>query len=288
MEICDFAYYKPDTLAEACKLGAELGPDARYLAGGTELLADLKQQRDHTPHVISLAGIPDLDAIREQDGGLYLGATAKLQDIADSPLVKGAFPALSEAISMMAARQIRNRGSMGGNFCSGVPSADTPPIAIAGEASCVIAGPDGERRLPAEEFFLGPRKIALSPGEVLSAILIPKQPAGSGARYQRFQLRQATALAVVGVAARVVMKGETIASARVVLGAAAPVPMLAADTNAWLAGKPGTEETFVQAGAKAAAEAKPISDLRGSADNRRDLVNSLTVRAVRDAVARAR
>ena len=288
MEICDFAYYKPDTLAEACKLGKDLGPEARYLAGGTELLADLKQQRDHTPHVISLAGIPDLDAIREQDGGLYIGATAKLQDIADSPLVKDAFPALSEAISMMAARQIRNRGSMGGNFCSGVPSADTPPIAIAGEASCVIAGPDGERRLPAEAFFLGPRKIALSSGEVLTAILIPKQPAGSGACYQRFQLRQATALAVVGVAVRVVMKGDAIASARVVLGAAAPVPMLAADTNAWLEGQPGTEETFVQAGAKAAAEAKPISDLRGSADNRRDLVNSLTVRALRDAVARAR
>lgn len=287
MEICDFEYHRPTTLAEACRLGAELGPEVRYLAGGTELLADLKQQRDATPHVVSLSGIPELGAIRDLGGGLHLGATAKLQDILESPVVRQRFPGLAHAISQMAARQIRQRASIGGNFCGGVPSADTPPICIAAGATVAITGPDGERTLPAEDFFQGVRQTALKPGEVLTAVVIPALPAGSAARYARFQLRQATALAVAGVAAWVRREGDQVAEAKVVLGALAPVPRVAAQTSAWLAGQPATEATWEAAGERAAAEARPISDLRGSAEHRRSLANSLTVRALRAALAHA-
>lgn len=288
MEICDFIYHRPGTIAQACRLGVELGPEARFLAGGTELLADLKQQRDRTPLVISLGAIPELSQIRVQEGELWIGAAAKLQDVADSAVVRERFPALSEAIQKMAARQIRHRASIGGNFCGGVPSADTPPICIAGGARVEIAGPGGARTLEAQAFFLGPRKVSLQTGEVLAALRIPAQPAHSGACYQRFQLRQATALAVAGVAARVVLEGTTLREVRLALGAVAPVPLLAQETGAWLAGRPSTPETFAEAGRRAAAEARPISDLRGTSEYRRGLVETLTARALGDAAARAR
>lgn len=288
MEICDFIYHRPTSLGEACRLGRELGPRARYLAGGTELLADLKQQRDHTPLVISLGAIGELAEIREEDGALWIGAAAKLQDIAESPIVRQRFDALPEAILKMAARQIRHRASIGGNFCGGVPSADAPPICIAGGAELVIASEGGRRKIAAEAFFHGVRRVDLQQGEVLAALRIPAQPPGSGSSYQRFQLRQATALAVAGVAARLVVKGNAIVEARVVLGAVAPVPMVASDTGAWLAGKPATSETFEEAGRLAAAEARPISDLRGSAAYRLSLVEVLTTRALAGAMSRCK
>ncbi|MDY0004436.1 MAG: xanthine dehydrogenase family protein subunit M, partial [Polyangia bacterium] len=265
-----------------------LGPEARFLAGGTELLADLKQQRDHTPQVISLASLSELAEIRVEGDDLWIGAAAKLQDIAESPLVLERFPALPEAILKMAARQIRHRASIGGNFCGGVPSADTPPICIAGGASCEIAGPEGKRAVSAEAFFKGVRKVDLRGGEVLAAIRIPSQGSGSGACYQRFQLRRATALAVAGVAARVLLDGKKIREARLVLGAVAPVPLVAKSASEWLAGRPAVPGSFEEAGRMASAEARPISDLRGSDGFRRGLVETLTARALLDATARAR
>lgn len=288
MEICDFAYYRPQSLQEASELVARLGPEARFLAGGTELLADLKQQRDQTPHVISLADVPGLDAIRVEQGDLVIGATARLQQVADSPLVQAHFAPLTETIERMAALQIRHRATIGGNFCGAVPSADTPPICIAAGATVTVGNGQGDRTMPAEAFFRGVRETALEPGELLISITIPVQPDASGARYERFQLRKATALAVVGVAARLVLDGEQIAGARVALGAVAPVPLLASETSEWLVGKPADEPTFTEAGRRAAAEAKPISDLRASAEYRRELVDRLTVRALAEAAKRAR
>jgi carbon-monoxide dehydrogenase medium subunit len=287
MEICDFAFHQPTTLSEACELGRQYGPDARFLAGGTELLPDLKQQRDTAQHVIELRLIPGLKEIRHDGQLLRIGVAATLSEIAESPTVQRAFPALSEAILTMAAVQIRNRGTLGGNFCGAVPSADTPPICIAGDAEVRLAGVDGERTLPSEEFFLGPRETVLQPGELLVEVTIPTPPKNSGASYQRFALRRATALAVAGVAARVDLSNGKISKARVVLGAVAPVPLLAVACGETLAGERPTEKLFARAADVAAGEARPITDLRGSAEFRRELVKILTLRALRMAVARA-
>lgn len=287
MEICDFAFHQPATLSEACELARRYGPDARFLAGGTELLPDLKQQRDTAQHVIELRLIPGLRDIREEGQFLHIGAAASLSEIAESPAVRKVYPALSDAILTMAAVQIRNRGTLGGNFCGAVPSADTPPICIAGEAKVHLVGVDGERTLPAEEFFVGPRETILRPGELLVGVVIPAQPKDSGAGYRRFALRRATALAVAGVAARVDLSGAKICRARVVLGAVAPVPLLAVACGEALVGERPSGDLFARAAEIAAAEARPITDLRGSAEFRRELVKILTLRALREATARA-
>ena len=287
MEICDFAFHQPTTLSEACKLGRKYGPDARFLAGGTELLPDLKQQRDTAQHVIELRLIPSLKEIREEGQLLRIGAAASLSEIAESPAVRSVFPALAEAILTMAAVQIRNRGTLGGNFCGAIPSADTPPICIAGEAKVRLVGADGERIMPAEEFFVAPRETVLQPGELLVEVVIPAQPKNSGASYQRFALRRATALAVAGVAARVDLSDGKICKARVVLGAVAPVPMLAVACGEALVGEAPSEGLFAGAADVAGGEARPITDLRGSMEFRRELVKVLTLRALREAAARA-
>ncbi len=286
MEICDFAFHRPTSLAEATELGLRFGPNARFLAGGTELLPDLKQHKDETQHLIDLRSLDSLRSIRIEGEKLRIGATATLSEIEESPQVLETFPALAEAIRTMAAVQIRNRGTIGGNFCGGVPSADTPPICIAAGAEVRIVDPKGERSLPAESFFLGPRRVALEPGELLAEIRIPVPPEGSGASYQRFALRKATALAVVGVAARIDLAGGKILYARLALGAVAPVPLLASCAER-LRGERPSEEIYAEVADAAAEEARPIADLRGTLEFRRDLVRVLTVRALRAAVSRA-
>lgn len=287
MEICDFVYHRPASRAEACALGLRYGKAARFLAGGTELLPDLKQRRDETQHLIDLNGIAGLREISHDSSRIRIGGLAALSEIAESAIVRRFVPALSEAILTIAAAQIRNRGTLAGNFCGGVPSADAPPICIALNAAMRIAGSEGERTLAAEAFALAPRRVDLRPGEILLEVQIPIPPAGTGARYERFALRRATALAVVGVAACLRMEGPEIREARLALGAVAPVPMLATQSMDLLTGRAADEALFEQAANLAAREARPITDLRGSADFRRELVRVLTLRALRAAAERA-
>jgi carbon-monoxide dehydrogenase medium subunit len=288
MEICDFTYHRPRSIEEACRLGHELGREARFHAGGTELLVDFRHRRDTAAHLISLRDVSELSGITEgQDGGLRIGAMATLADLTESPLVATRFPVLKEAALTMAGMQIRNQGTIGGNFCRAVSCADTPPVCMIGEASVRLVGPDGERALPAEDFFTGPRQTVLTQGELLVEIRIPAQPERSGASYQRFTLRQGQALAVAAVAARLVLdEPGRIADARVGLTAVAPTPLLAVDCMSRLRGKPPGADVFATAASAAAAESKPIDDLRGSAAFRRELVEVLTLRALTACVER--
>jgi carbon-monoxide dehydrogenase medium subunit len=288
MEVAQFSYHRPTTLVEACELGRTLGDKARYLAGGTELLVDFRKERDAAEHLIALHRVPDLKGIREDAESLRIGALSTLAEVSESPLVRRAFPALCEAVLTMAGVQIRNQGTIGGNFCRAVPCADTPPICIAGEARLRLVTTGGERSLPAEEFFIGPRETLLQPGELLAEILIPAQPAASGASYQRFSLRRGSALAVASVAARVTLKNKKISDARVVLGAVAPVPLPATECAKGLVGRAPSSDLFARAARSAAAEARPITDLRGSEAYRRDLIQVLAARAFAEATARAR
>lgn len=288
MPICDFAYHRPESIAEACELAEELGDGALYLAGGTELLPDFKRGSESAQHLISLQAITELAGIRTTDDALVIGGMTSLQEIADSETVHSAFPALAEAAAAIGGPQIRNQGTIGGNFCRAVPCADTPPPCLVSEAEVVLTGAGGERRLPAEAFFTGPRQTAMQPREILREIRIPAQPAGSGASFQRFALRGGSALAVASVAARIQLDGETIRRPRVALGAVAPVPLLATECMRLLDGQTLSKETLARAAEAAGAEAQPIDDIRGSIEYRRQLVTVLTMRALEQAAARAR
>ena len=287
METPEFEYHRPATLAEACELGCTLGEQARYLAGGTDLIVDLRQERFSVQHLIALAGVPELSGIAVHKDILTIGALTTLEDVARSEEVRRFLPALAAAISWIGSVQVRNQGTIGGNFCGGVPCADAPPICLAAEAELRIVGPGGERMLPAVEFFHGPRQIALGPGEVLAEVRIPKQPRHSGASYQRFSLRHGSSLAVASVAARIVLEKKRIADARLVLGAVAPVPLPVPECSAVLVGKSPSRDLFEEAALIAAREAKPITDIRGSQAYRRSLVEVLTFRALEEATRRA-
>lgn len=289
METSDFRYHRPTTLADASELGSKFGAQARYLAGGTELIVDFRNQRDSAQHLISLKGIPGLDSIvRDPDGQLRIGAMTTLAAISASSVVRRCFPILADGVLTMAGAQVRNQATIGGNFCRAVSCADTPPICMVGEARLKVVDAAKERWITIEEFFTGPRQTTLRAGEILIEILIPPQPVGSGASYQRFSLRRGQALAVAAVAARVSLQKTKIREARLALGAVAPTPMRALRCEALLQGKTPADDLFARAAAEAAAEARPISDLRGSEAFRRELVEVLTARALKEATERAR
>jgi carbon-monoxide dehydrogenase medium subunit len=289
MEITDFVYHRPATVGEACALLTELGRDAHVLAGGTEVLVALKQHTFATSHLVSLCDLAELREIRVDDDGLHVGATATQTMLTRDDVVRRTYPALAEAASTMAATQVRNRGTIGGNFCSAVPSADLPPVCIAGSARVRLQGARSDRLVPAEDFFLGPKRTVRDPEEVLVEIVIP--PAawadGTGAAYRKFGLRGASALAVAGVAAWLRLEERTVRACRIVLGAVHGTPLLAEKASAAIVDREPSASVFQEAGEIAAGECSPISDLRGSADYRRELVRVLTRRALDGALERA-
>jgi carbon-monoxide dehydrogenase medium subunit len=283
----EFAYHAPATLAEACALGRQWGAEAQYLAGGTELFPDYYRERECAKHLIALEGIVELRGIAVVDDRLRIGALTTVADVAASPLVREWLPALALAARSLGSPPIRSRATIGGNFCRAVACADLPPPAIVGETVLRIVGTGDPRELEAERFFLSPRKTVLGPGEVLAELLVPRQPPRSGSSYQRFARRSGSSLAVASVAARLTLKGGRIAGARVALGAVAPVPRLAVRAVEMLVGERASANLFAVAGAVCAEEALPISDLRGSAEFRRELVSVLARRAFNEAARRA-
>jgi len=288
MELSSLTHHRPRDLQAACALARELGAEARMLAGGTDLLVDLKQRRTLASHVISLGGLPELRTIRVDAAGLHIGALATLTDLSRSEAVLRVAPALASAVLRMAAVQIRNRATIGGNFCASVPCADTPPVCLVYDATLTIAGPEGARTLPVQEFFTGPRRNVLLLGEILTHITIPAPPRGTGVSYQRFSRRRHTSLAVAGSATRITLEGDRVVCARIALASVAPTPRLAPMAAASLQDATLTEARVAEAAAIAASEALPITDLRGSIAFRRDLVEVLTRRALTEAWQAAR
>lgn len=289
MEIADFTYHRPASLAQACELLSKLGQGAHVLAGGTEALVDLKQHTFETRHLVSLRDLEELREITVDERGLHVGSMVTHGGLVRSETIRRTYAALSEAAATLAAVQVRNRGTLGGNFCSAVPSADLPPICIAGSASVRLVGPRGERTIPSTDFFIGARRTLREPDEVLAEIIIP--PAAwapsTGARYHKFGLRSASALAVAGVAAWVRMEKGEIRECRIVLGAVHATPLLATEASTKAVGNAPSEDLSRAVGKWAADECSPIDDLRGSADYRRELVRVLTARALDDACSRA-
>jgi len=288
MRIRDLSYHAPETVEEACELLGTLQGEARVIAGGTDVLADLKQGTLAAEHLVSLGKIEALAAIEERDGGLFVGALATPNRIAESAEVGARIAALADGAASMGGYQIRNLATLGGNLVSAVPSADLPPALLAADAVLLLRSAAGARRLPVREFFTGVRKTALAPGEIVEGALVPHAPPGTGTAYEKFMLRDASALAVVGVAALLTVTDGRIERAEVAVGAAAPTPVVIEEAGAALVGEAPAPDAFRDAGRIAAAEVKPTDDLRGSAKYRRRLAGVLTERALERALHRAK
>ena len=284
MQMPDFHYHTPDTVTEACTLLTELSGKVTVLAGGTDVLHKMKVGHLVPDHLVSLKNLEELRGIRfEAGGGIVIGALTTHNDIYNSPLLQDRYLSLSMAAHSMANYQVSNVGTIGGNIANASPLADLPPLLIALGAHVRLVGKSGERNLLLEDFFTGPGTTTIAPDEVLVEVIIPEQQTTSST-YMKFGLRKSGALAVVGVAVAVTILEGTITDARITLGAVAPVPMRAKKTEELLKGKPLSDELLEQAAASAAAESRPISDLRGSEGYRRHLVGVLTKRALRKAI----
>ena len=285
MSLSDIRLHKPQSIAEAVKLLGKL-EGARLLAGGTDLLADIKQGLIQVKSLISLQEIEELKGIEEDGGRIRIGALVTPQQILSSSLILQHIPALADAARSMASTQIRSLATIGGNIASAVPSASLPPALIAADAA-VILDCGISRELLLSEFFTGPRETVCGAGEVMTSVVIPYPPPQTGLSYQKVAPREANALAVVGVASRMTLKGTKIEEAAIVLGAVAPTPVLAAKASDRLCGREPSAGLFDRAAALAKEEGKPISDIRGSAWYRKELIQILTRRALDEALARA-
>lgn len=284
MYIPDFDYYSPETVEEACGILANLGSDARVLAGGTDVLSKMKNELMAPKALVSLkkiAGMAEITHVPEK--GVVIGARATHNDLVNSPLLQQKYRSISEAAHTLANNQVRNRGTIGGNLVNAVPSADLPPILIALGAQVTLVGRYGTRIIPLEDFFVGPNRTAIEPDEILTSVVVPDQQT-TGSAYFKFGLRRSGALAVVGVAAAVVAVKTHVEQARIVLGAVGPIPMRAKKAEELLAGNVASEAALEEAGRAAAAECRPISDIRGSEEYRRDMVRVFTKRALRKAL----
>lgn len=284
MYLPDFDYYAPPDLVEACQLVREFGNRAKILAGGTDLLHKMKHAELAPEAVISLKKLSELKGIRYLPGqGVIIGALTTQNELADSPLLHRKYRSVCEAAHNMANNQIRHIGTVGGNIVNAVPSADLPPILMVLGAKVKLVNIDGERTVPLDEFFLGVHQTIRRDDEILTEIEIPDQKT-TGSTSIRFGLRKSGALAVAGAAVAVEMDGETCRSARIVLAAAAPVPMRARAAERLITGQQITPDLLEQAGAAAARESNPRDSIRGSAEYRRDLIRILTRRALHKAI----
>ena len=280
-----FEFYEPTTLAEASRLFAE--EHAQLLAGGTDLVIGMKALTETPQSVISLQKIPGLAGITtEADNSISIGAMTKVREVELFGDIQQHHTALAEGAAEIGSIQIRNLATIGGNIAHASPAADTVAGLLVADAQVDIAGADGERTVPIDELFTGPGQTVLKPGEIITQFRLPT-PA-SGSHYIKHKIREVMDLAFIGVAAAINLDNGTITDARIGLAAVAPTPIRATEAENLLNGNVPTAELLEQVGEAAAAAASPISDLRCSAEHRREMVDVLTRRAIQHALGRAR
>jgi carbon-monoxide dehydrogenase medium subunit len=278
----------PETVDECVRILAERGPDAKLVAGGTDLLPQLKTGMLRTECVVDLTGVPELRRLARANGsGLRIGAAVTARALERDPGVTAAYPAIAESGALVGSVQVRNLATLGGNLCNAAPSADMAPPLLALDAEGVIRGPQGTRRVPLASFFVGVRHTVLAPGELLVEIAVPHPGPHSGGHYRRHTPRRELDIAVVGVASQLTLSRGVCAKARIALASVAPTPIRATEAERVLEGQPVTSELIERAARAAVDAARPISDQRGSADFRRHLVQVLTRRTLTTALARA-
>lgn len=276
-----FDYFEPQTLDEAVTLLARYNGTANVLAGGTDLLVEIKEQIRKPDHVINIKKIPGMDRLSfDPATGLKFGSLVTAREIETSPDVRRDYRGLAQAASEVGSIQVRNRATIVGNICRASPSADTLPPLIADGAVITIFGPAGDRQVALEDFFTGPGKTVLAANEIVTGIDIPAVALHSASVYIKHGRRKAMELATVGVAVSLTLDGAVCRRIRIVLGAVAPTPIRAKKAEAMVQDH-ALDEALIEAAAQAAMEeSRPISNIRGSAAYRREMVRVLTARAI--------
>ncbi len=278
-----FDYYKPATYEEAFALLTRPHQVVMPLAGATDLIPMVRDERWQPDAVVDIKNLPGMRDLQETPEGLFVGAAVRMAELVRSPLVNNPrWNLLAQGAEAMGHEQVRHRATIGGNLCTASPAADSAPALLVLEAFALIRGPQGERRLPIHEFFLGPRKTALQTGELLMGVLIPAPPEGSVGTYVKLSRRKAGDLAIVGVAALAYPHNGGYAW-RIALGAVAPTPIRAPRAEEALA--QGYDEAAIAAACDLALEScNPIDDLRASAAYRCEMVKQITRRAIETTV----
>ena len=284
-----FRYVAAKSVAEVVSVLSEHGPAARCLAGGTDILTHARTGRYDLDVLVDIKAIPEVVEVRVTGQSLHVGAAVPCYRLYEDPQIVAQYPGLIDAASLIGGIQIQSRASFGGNLCNASPSADGIGPLIVHRATAVIAGPQGTRSVPVEEFCTGPGSNVLGRSEFLVSLELPRPPSHFGAAYQRFIPRNEMDIAVAGAASAVVLdgSGERFQSARIALAAVGPTPILAKEAGDYLAGKPVTHEVIRAAAELAMQAAKPITDMRGAREQRRHLIGVLTGRTLNKAIERA-
>ena len=285
-----FAYVAPNTVEEAVAVLNEHGDRARPLAGGTDLLVKARANVWELDAVVDVKNIPELMNLAIGKNGLSIGAGVPCYQVYENDQVADEYSGIIDGTSIIGGIQIQSRAGLGGNLCNAAPSGDGIPALIAHSAVARIAGPNGTREVAVEEFCTGPSRTVLEPGELLVSIEVPKPAANSGAAYTRFIPRNEMDIAVAGVGVYVVLdnSGNNFESARIALASVGPIPILANEAGDSLSGKPINDETIAAAAKLARNAASPITDMRGTIEQRKHLIEVLTDRMIKQAVERAK
>jgi CO/xanthine dehydrogenase FAD-binding subunit len=289
----EFDVLRANTIAEACALLSKYGDEARVLAGGTDLLVKMKNKATLPRYLINVKRIPNLDQIGyEEPAGLRIGALTTIQAIKDSSVIAHYFPMLSQAAGKVGTLQIRNLGTIGGNLANASPAAEFAPVLLTLSASVKCAGPDGERMIAMDKFFLGPGKTSLRGNEMLTEIVVPNLPPHAAGIYLKHSLRGMD-VAIVSAAVVIHLDGEVCRDAKIALGAVAPTPFRARKAEALLNGRTlrGSDddnELFDEVARVAAGESVPIDDLRAYTTYRKKVAENLSRQGLEQAIALAR
>jgi len=282
------SFESPRSVEEAVATLAKHGAAARVLAGGTDLLVQMRSGAKKPAVVVDLKRVPELTAISLDARGATLGAAVCGDELSERKDLIALWPGLFEAAALIGSKQVQGRASIGGNLCNSSPAADTTPALIANEASCIVAGPNGRREVAAEQFNTGPGKNVLAPDELLVALFVPRPAARTSDAYLRLIPRTEMDIAVVGAGVRVTLAADgTCSAARVALGAVGPTAFLVPEAAAALVGKKIDDASLAAAAAACSAAARPIDDKRGTIPYRKHVAGVLTRRAARIAAERA-
>ncbi len=288
MYLTDFNFHQPSSVEDAIALLVQKS-NAVAMAGGTDLLVEMKKGIRRHEDIISLAKIAELKLITEDDNNLFIGACTTHSEVIASPLVGKIAPALVGATSKIGSEQVRNTGTIGGNICTAASCCDTAPVLLSMNASIEIAGSEKVRIVSLRDFFTFNKKTILNRGELLTRIIVPRPGPGTGACYEKFGLREASSISVVSVAANVLIMDDIIVNACIVIGAVAPTPKISEQATEILKGKKVSDFSenspfLEEAGDAAVRDSIPIDDIRGGAQFRKDVLKVLVKRAVRRAI----
>lgn len=263
-------------------------PDSVVICGGSDVLIKIREGKLAGCSLVSIHDIPELEGVRMEDGGLWIGPGTTFAHVTKNPLIQQFVPALGDAVDQAGGPQLRNIGTIGGNVCNGVTSADSAATLLSLNAELEITGLDGVRKVPLEQFYRGPGKVDLAHGELLTGIRIAKQNyEGFGGHYIKYAQRNAMDIATLGCAVHVSLSGGKIKELRLAFGVAAPTPIRCHQTEALSQGKVPTGELLRELGASACTEVNPRTSWRASKEFRLQLVKELTARGVKQAILNA-